>query len=168
MKFCGVGEQLDYLFLAPVHILIKSISDDENEKHDLLFDDMCVNMCPAMLNSLLNVTGSIGRTIDNLSIQKAPAKKPTKTITTCGRLLSFDDDDFWFTKPRQRPKNPDLKVKIPESKPYSTHLSIVSKTVSIKLEADIAEQLPLIGMNVKLVGDFKDYHKNVRSCYLIF
>jgi hypothetical protein len=161
VKFCGLGEQTDYLFLAPAHVTLDSHSDGENKKYDLILNEICVNMCPSMLNSLLNITSSIESTFEKLNV-KTIRVKPASVLNTFGRPINFNDNDFWFTKSRQQSQNQNVKNRSTDEKKYSTQLTIISKIFSIKLEADIAEQLPLIGVNINLTGDAKNFNENVR------
>ena len=88
--------------------------------------------------------------------------KPASALNTLGRPMNFNDNDFWFTKTRRQSQNQNVKNKSTDERKNSTQLTIISKILSIKLEADIAEQLPLIGVNINLTGDAKNFNENVK------
>jgi hypothetical protein len=132
------------------------------------------NLCPLMLNTSLKMATSIQNSVSQRFKSEVIEVKEENKVSSVSlfQTMSFDSGDFWFTQNKFNSTNFDSMsmsssssdLSMSQSRrmsefvnPDKSQLIIRTSKVYIKLEAGVSEQIPLIGLNLSIHGEFTNW-----------
>ncbi len=134
------------------------------------------NLCPLMLNTSLKMATSIQNSVSQRFKSEVIEIKEENKVSSVSlfQTMSFDSNDFWFTQNKFNSTNFDsMSMSVSSSSsdlsmsqsrrmsefvnPDKSQLIIRTSKVYIKLEAGVSEQIPLIGLNLSIHGEFTNW-----------
>lgn len=165
LKLTGRGFVYDYLILQPAYISIDGTLAMDYKTFDLSAKELNLSVCPTMINGISALVNSAGSLMELFKEEEKVIEKP-KVINELMVIKNFDYDEYWFTSGRTKKSN-EVTVPIATTKVEKTHVKIHLASVSIKFEADVTEQLPLIGIHfdfdgkLEMIGEEFDLFSNL-------
>ncbi len=150
------------------------IADKIKTSFTLDFQEINFNLCPLMLNTSIKMAASIQNSVSQrfknnlVEIKEENKVSPVSLIQT----LSFEAGDFWFTQNKFNSisfeslstSSSASDLSMIQSQRMSdfvtfdkSQLIIRTSKVYIKLEAGVSEQIPLIGLNLVINGEFTNW-----------
>ena len=171
ISFTGVIDESETLIVNQSVNLAEPIADKIKTSFTLDFQEINFNLCPLMLNTSIKMAASIQNSISQrfknniVEIKEENKVSPISLFQT----MSFEPGDFWFTQNKFNSISFDSlstsssmsDLSMTQSRRMSDFVSqdksqliIRTSKVYIKLEAGISEQIPLIGLNLSINGEF--------------
>lgn len=155
---------------------INSIDDFEPQKQSFILDlqDIGLTLSPQMLNTSLKMLTSIQNSISQrFQVQEIDKRVETQLeLKSLFQTVPFTSDNFWFFSSRFDPKRDGsmddmslvssqsgggLSSDASSSRAPKSQLMIRTSQIQIKLEAGVAEKVPLICLNVSVAGEMTNW-----------